>query len=102
MTLSPKYEAAYLSLLETIGDNCVLMPDVVCMHWPMATPTYSGKLLVVGQALNGWHVDEKACRLYRPEVRAERAQETRFVSEGPTSWKWMTPRPWSRPFWRLV
>ncbi len=102
MRLSPTYEAEYAALIEDLGSHCAELPERICLHWPMAEPTYEGRFMAIGQALNGWMVDEAACQLWRPEVRRAKVAATRATSESPTAWSWMWPQPWGRPFWRLV
>jgi hypothetical protein len=101
-SLSTKYEALYNRLLEHIGARWLEMPDKVCLHWPMWEPTYSGRLLIVGQALNGWMIDTPSVALGNATKRSSLIGATRAVSESDTAWTWMWPGPWSRPFWRLA
>ena len=100
--LSPAFEAAYDRLLQHLGSRWQGMPDRVCVHWPMHEPSYTGRLLVIGQALNGWmHV--VAPRDFRdPEVRVRLLSETRETSERDGAFGWMRKVVWSRPFWRLA
>lgn len=100
--LSGEYESLYSTLLERLGEVCHEMPDEVCFHWPMRAPSYSGRLLVVGQALNEWMVDGPTCSLVDPSRRKAVLAKTRATSESASAWSWMWPEPWSRPFWRLV
>ncbi len=100
--LSQGYEELYDKLLRQIGARWDAMPDRVCVHWPMRESTYSGRLLVVGQALNAWMVDGPTTSLNDPSKRAALLAATREVSESASAWDWMRPMPWSRPFWRLA
>lgn len=102
MKLSDAYEFEYDRLVAHLASHCAEMPESVCLHWPLAEPTYQGGLLAIGQALNGWIQDESTCHLWRPETRKTALAATRAASESPTAWRWMRPRPWGRPFWRLV
>lgn len=68
--LSGGYESLYSTLLERLGDRCDELPVEVCLHWPMREPTYSGRLLVVGQALNGWMIDGTSCSLRDGSTRS--------------------------------
>ncbi len=58
--------------------------------------------MAIGQALNGWMIEESTCQLWRPETRSAALAATRATSESPTAWQWMWGQPWGRPFWRLV
>lgn len=100
--LSPDYEATYDRMLQHLGGRCADLPDSVCLHWPMHQPTFTGKLLVVGQALNGWTVEGPACGLADASARASLLDWTRRCSESANAFCWMSPRVWSRPFWKLA
>ena len=102
MQLSAAYETEYNGLIEYLASHCAELPDRVCLHWPMTEPTYNGGLMAIGQALNGWMIDESTCQLWRPDKRGAAVVATRATSESPTAWRWMWPQPWGRPFWRLV
>lgn len=100
--LSGSYESIYSTLLAQLGDRCAELPEDVCFHWPMREPSYSGRLLVIGQALNGWMVDGPSCGLQDASTRKAVVATTRARSESESAWEWMWPQPWSRPFWKLA
>lgn len=100
--LSGTYESLYSTLLDAVGTRCEELPGEVCLHWPMREPSYSGRLLVIGQALNAWMIDGPTCALREPAERARLLAATRARSESNTAWNWMWPQPWSRPFWRVA
>ena len=100
--LSTAYEATYDELLIRVGRAPDGMPDEICTHWPMREATYSGRMLVVGQALNGWMVRALTSDLTDAAVRLDVLSRARATSESDTAWEWMWPAPWNRPFWRLV
>jgi hypothetical protein len=68
----------------------------------MHTSSYSGRLLVIGQALNGWMVKGLAESLGDSATRTRILAEARYHSEAENAWDWMWPQPWSRPFWKLA
>ena len=103
--LSQDYQDEYDALLSRISRLCGGGPEVptdVCAHWPMHTQKYTGRLLVVGQALNGWMVMATTCSLADEVVRADTLARTRSTSESSNAWDWMWPAPWGRPFWRIA
>lgn len=100
--LSPAFEAAYDQLLVELAEYHQAMPDEVCLHWPMHEPSYSGRLLVVGQALNGWGHMRVPADFADAEVRRRELAATRRSSEKDGAFEWMRPRVWSRPFWKLA
>jgi hypothetical protein len=102
MTLSATYERTYDRLLQLLGGKCAALPTDVCVHWPMHQPTYAGKLLVVGQALNGWMEGGPTCGLADEQTRRSLLAETRLRSESTTAFDWMRPSERARPFWRLA
>jgi len=102
VALSIAYEEQYSALLEHVGSHCAELPAEVCLHWPMAEPTYNGRFMAIGQALNGWMVERSSCQLWRPDYRQGAIDGARRTSEIPTAWSWMPRQPWGRPFWRLV
>ena len=100
--LSRDYEATYDRMLQNLGGRCADLRDSVCLHWPMHQPTFTHRLLVVGQALNGWTVEGPECGLSDAPVRAPLLDYTRRCSEAANAFCWMSPRVWSRPFWKLA
>ena len=68
----------------------------------MHEPSFSGKLLVVGQALNGWGHEAAPCDFADPAVRAAQLAGTRRSSEKDGAFGWMRRQVWSRPFWKLA
>lgn len=102
MTLSSAYEATYEQLLAVLSRHCEALPPDVCLHWPMHQPSYTGRLLAIGQAPNGWLVDTPACDLRTEARRRELLAETRGFSEAERAFDWMRLRVRTRPFWKLV
>lgn len=100
--LSPAFEGAYDELLAELANHHASLPDLVCFHWPMHEPSYSGRLLVVGQALNGWGHEAAPADFANPAERARQLAATRRSSEDEGAFGWMRPRVWSRPFWKLA
>ena len=52
--LSPGFETTYDELLREISNHAEALPDEGRLHWPMHEPSCTGRMLVVGQAFNGW------------------------------------------------
>ncbi len=100
--LSPAFEATYDGLLREMCKHADALPDEVCLHWPMHEPSYTGRLLVVGQALNGWGHMCAPADLAVAEVRARQLAATRRSSEKDGAFGWMRRQVWSRPFWKLA
>jgi len=100
--LSPAFEATYDQLLRELAEHHPSLPDFVCLHWPMHEPGYTGRLLVVGQALNGWGHECAPADFADPAVRRRQLAGTRESSEKDGPFGWMRPRVWSRPFWKLA
>lgn len=100
--LSSAFEAVYDRLLVEMSQHDAALPADVCLHWPMHEPSYSGRLLVVGQALNGWGHMRPPADFADPEVRRDQLARTRRSSEREGAFGWMRPKPWGSPFWRLA
>jgi hypothetical protein len=100
--LSPAFEDAYDGLLAELAQHADGLPDLVCLHWPMHEPTYTGRLLVIGQALNGWGHEGAPADFADPGERRRQLTATRHSSEKQGAFGWMRPRVWSRPFWKLA
>jgi hypothetical protein len=103
--MSQDYQDEYEVLLSRISRLCGVGPEVpadVCAHWPMHTQKYTGRLLVVGQALNGWMAWAAICGLADQTLRADLLARTRSTSESSNAWEWMRPQVFSRPFWRIA
>lgn len=52
--LADTFEATYDRLLVEMSGHVAALPDEVCLDWPMHEPSYTGRLLIAGQSLNGW------------------------------------------------
>jgi hypothetical protein len=100
--LSPAFEAAYDALLTDLAQHADGLPDLVCLHWPMHEPSYTGELLVIGQALNGWGHEGAPADFADAGERRRQLAATRHSSEKQGAFGWMRPRVWSRPFWKLA
>jgi hypothetical protein len=100
--LSPAFEAVYDQLLAELAEHTVAPPDLVCLHWPMHEPSYTGRLLVIGQALNGRGHEGAPADFADAGVRRRQLAATRRSSEKEGAFGWMRPRVWSRPFWKLA
>lgn len=100
--LSSAFEAAYDRLLLEMSAHAAALPDEVCLHWPMHEPSYAGRLLVVGQALNGWGHMCPPGDFSSADVRREQLAATRRSSEKDGAFGWMRRQVWSRPFWKLA
>jgi hypothetical protein len=100
--LSPAFEATYNELLRDISTHAQALPDEVCLHWPMHEPSYTGRMLVVGQALNGWGHMCPPGDFVEAEIRAQQLAATRHSSEKDGAFGWMRRQVWSRPFWKLA
>lgn len=100
--LSPAFEAAYDGLLAELAQHADGLPDFVCLHWPMPEPSYTGRLLVIGQALNGWGHEGAPSDFADASERRRQLVATRHSSEKQGAFGWMRPRVWSRPFWKLA
>ena len=100
--LSGAFERLYDQMLETVSARPIAMPNLVCLHWPMHEPSYSGRLLVVGQALNGWGHMAVPTDLAHEPVRTQELAATRRSSEKDGAFDWMRPDVWRRPFWLLA
>lgn len=100
--LSSAFEAAYDGLLTDLSQHVNGLPDLVCLHWPMHEPSYTGRLLVIGQALNGWGHEGAPSDFADATERRRQLAATRHSSEKQGAFGWMRPRVWSRPFWKLA
>ncbi len=100
--LSPAFEALYGRLLLEMSGHAAALPDEVCLHWPMHEPSYTGRLLVVGQALNGWGHMCPPALFADAAVREDQLARTRRLSEKDEAFGWMRRQVWSRPFWKLA
>jgi hypothetical protein len=100
--LSPAFEAAYDRLLVYLAEHADALPDLVCLHWPMHEPSYTSRLLVIGQALNGWGHEGAPADFANAGERRRQLAATRQSSEKQGAFGWMRPRVWSRPFWKLA
>jgi hypothetical protein len=100
--LSPAFEAAYDQLLVELAQHADALPNLVCLHWPMHEPSYTGRLLVIGQALNGWGHEGAPGDFADAGERRRQLVATRHSSERDGAFGWMGPRVWSRPFWKLA
>jgi hypothetical protein len=100
--LSSAFEAAYDGLLADLAQHAEKLPDLVCLHWPMHEPSYSGRLLVIGQALIGWGHEGAPADFEDAGERRRQLAATRRSSEKEGAFGWMRPRVWSRPFWKLA
>jgi hypothetical protein len=100
--LSPAFEAAYDRLLVELAEQADVLPNLVCLHWPMHEPSYTSRLLVIGQALNGWGHEGAPADFADAGERQRQLAATRNSSEKEGAFRWMRPRVWSRPFWKLA
>jgi hypothetical protein len=100
--LSPAFERSYDMLLSELAQHADSLPDLVCLHWPMHEPAYTGRLLVIGQALNGWGHEGAPSDFAAADERRRQLAATRRSSEKDGAFGWMRPRVWSRPFWKLA
>ena len=81
-TLSADYQATYERLLAAVAARPRIEPPELVGFWPMVGHAYSGELLVIGRAVNGWigHVD--VGELADPATRRAFATAARRSSEG--------------------
>jgi hypothetical protein len=100
--LSLAFEDAYDRLLMELAQHADQLPDLICLHWPMHEPAYTGRLLVIGQALNGWGHEGAPASFNDPNERRRQLAATRRSSEKEGAFGWMRRQVWSRPFWKLA
>ena len=111
--LSLAYRELYESLLRAVATTPDVEPDVLASFWPMVGHRYTGALMVIGRAVNGW-IDQVAVRdLADPAACSAAAAAARRTSEdsGGCPMRWVT-NAWGRPvgqystarsaFWRFV
>lgn len=96
MTLSDDYRGAYEQLLAAVAARPGVEPPKLVGFWPMVGHAYTGELLVIGRAVNGWIDHEDVAALVDPAVRAGFANAARQTAEGSGDcpMAWVTER-WS-------
>jgi hypothetical protein len=84
------YDAAMAQMLGEIASTPAVAPDELAAFWPMVGHTYTGKLMVVGRAVNGWSDQVTLDELRAPGGPEAATSMMRRTSEGdgacPMSW----------------
>jgi hypothetical protein len=106
------YDHAYASMLTEVGATPGVEPNELTGFWPMIGHSYTGKLMVIGRAVNGW-IDKITLEELRTPGRPEAvASLMRQTGEGDGScpmgwvvWRWGLRGGYSTArsaYWRFV
>lgn len=111
--LSDTYADDFRALLVAAGRTPGVEPDQLAVFWPMVGARYTGELMVVGRAVNGWIDSARTSELGDEAVTAAATAAARRTSEGSGGcpMRWVT-EAWGRgggkystarsAFWRLT
>ena len=95
-SLSLDYEAAYRRVLIELGAATRVEPPELTAFWPMVGHKYSGSLMVVGRAVNGWIDHITVDKLGDPAAREVLLEAARRTAEGNGT----CPMAWVTERWR--
>jgi hypothetical protein len=112
MNLSPDYDIDLEAMLARLGTTSGVGPPLLTAFWPMTGSAYSGGLMVVGRAVNGWIDNIAAPELANATARAQLRASMRRTAEGhgQCPMRWVTDA-WGRQggystatsaFWRHI
>jgi len=91
MNLSPDYDIDLEAMLARLGTTSGVGPPLLTAFWPMTGSAYSGGLMVVGRAVNGWidHISapELANATARAQLLSPRSEAPRFQGSATTLYK---------------
>jgi hypothetical protein len=92
-SLSLDYEATYGRLLVELGTATRVEPPELTAFWPMVGHKYTGNLMVVGRAVNGWIDHITVDKLGDPAARGALLKAARRTAEGSGACPmgWVTP-----------
>ncbi len=97
-SLLTDYDQAYDRLLTGLSTAQDVQPDLLTLFWPMRGAAYSGALMIVGKAVNGW-IDEISVNQLPDSIERERAiaaaSRTGHGYDGACPMRWVTDA-WGR------
>jgi len=82
MNLSPEYDIELEAMLARLGATPRVGPPLLTAFWPVTGWAYSGGLMVVGRAVNGWIDNIAAPELADATARAQLRASMRRTAEG--------------------